>query len=140
MSQEKIMNPIKSFRKSFKIKFLIVTRNGINGFIVCIEGTFPQYQLIDPNSIIDYPTLNCTLFASGTPFIYYRGVWRKCRATSNRQIDSITIKSNRFKCILYCIFPIKHFLQKETLLTSIRELTKSGKMVEDFKIHDKEHC
>ena len=44
MSQEKIMNPIKSFRKSFKIKFLIVTRNGINGFIVCIEGTFPQYR------------------------------------------------------------------------------------------------
>ena len=97
------MNPIKSFRKSFKIKFLIVTRNGINGFIVCIEGTFPYYHQIDPNSFIGYPTLNCTLFASGTPFIYYRGVWRKCRATSNRQIDSITIKPNRFKCILYVI-------------------------------------
>ena len=40
--------PIKSFRKSFKIKFLIVTRNGINGFIVCIEGTFP---LTVPNSM-----------------------------------------------------------------------------------------
>ena len=49
--------------------------------------------------IIDYPTLNCTLFASGTPPYLTQGVWRKCRATSNRQIDSITIKFNRFKCI-----------------------------------------